>query len=54
MNKFFDGGNLDIPRRFIRDETVDLFLISRRQIPGAKNQIYKNHKPKDGARGASV
>jgi len=27
MNKLFDGDNLDVLRRFIRDETVDLCYI---------------------------
>ncbi len=41
MNKLFNGDNLDILRRFIRDETVDLCYIeppfnSKRNY----NQIY--------------
>ncbi|MCA1636948.1 MAG: hypothetical protein LC768_01195 [Acidobacteria bacterium] len=43
MNKLFYGDNLDILRRFIRDETIDLCYIdppfnSKRNY----NQIYNN------------
>ncbi len=48
MNKLFYGDNLDILRRFVRDETVDLCYIdpplnSKRNY----NQIYNNIGQKD-------
>ena len=50
MNKLFYGDNLDVLRRFIRDETVDLCYIdppfnSKRNY----NQIYNNIGSEDRA-----
>ncbi len=50
MNKLFYGDNLDILRKFIRDETVDLVYIdppfnSKRNY----NQIYNNIGQEDRA-----
>ncbi len=35
MNKLYYGDNLDVLRKFVRDETVDLCYIDRRLIPSA-------------------
>ena len=50
MNKLFYGDNLDVMRKFIRDETVDLCYIdppfnSKRNY----NQIYNNIGTEDRA-----
>ncbi len=50
MNKLFYGANLDVLRRFVRDETVDLCYIdppfnSKRNY----NQIYNNIGQEDRA-----
>jgi DNA modification methylase len=50
MNKLFYGDNLDVLRKFIRDETVDLCYInppfnSKRNY----NQIYNNIGSEDRA-----
>ena len=52
MNKLFYGDNLDVMRKFIRDETVDLCYIdppfnSKRNY----NQIYNNIGTEDRSTG---
>jgi DNA modification methylase len=50
MNKLFYGDNLDVLRKFIRDETVDLYYID--PPPNSKhnyNQIYNNNGSEEGS-----
>lgn len=50
MNKLFYGDNLDILRRFVRDETVDLCYIDPPcNSKGNYNQIYNNFGQEDRA-----
>jgi len=50
MNKLYYGDNLDILRKFIRDETVDLVYINPRSNPKRNyDQIYNNIGTEDRA-----
>jgi site-specific DNA-methyltransferase (adenine-specific) len=42
MNKLYYGGNLDVLREFVRDETVDLCHIDPPNFKPIRNQIYNN------------